>query len=72
MGAREFSVKGSADRFKTIQEISLAAYTTIPRGWRRDLEAVDYYDAEPDLPVRELHLRRRHRQRHGPVKIRAS
>jgi carbon-monoxide dehydrogenase large subunit len=40
----KFSVKGSPDRFKTIQEISLAAYTNHPAGMEAGLEAVDYYD----------------------------
>ena len=40
----KFSVKGSPDRFKTIQEISLAAYTNHPQGMEAGLEAVDYYD----------------------------
>jgi carbon-monoxide dehydrogenase large subunit len=40
----KFSVKGSPDKFKTIQEISLAAYTNHPPGMEAGLEAVDYYD----------------------------
>jgi carbon-monoxide dehydrogenase large subunit len=40
----KFSVKGSPDRFKTIQEIALAAYTNHPQGMEAGLEAVDYYD----------------------------
>jgi carbon-monoxide dehydrogenase large subunit len=40
----KFSVKGSPDRFKTIQEISFAAYTNFPQGMEMGLEAVDYYD----------------------------
>jgi aerobic carbon-monoxide dehydrogenase large subunit len=40
----KFSVKGSPDRFKTIQEISLAAYTNHPQGMEAGLEAVDHYD----------------------------
>ncbi len=40
----KWSVKGSPDRFKTIQEISLAAYTNFPAGMEMGLEAVDYYD----------------------------
>ncbi|MEK6284487.1 MAG: aerobic carbon-monoxide dehydrogenase large subunit [Acidobacteriota bacterium] len=40
----KFSVKGSPDRAKTIQEISLAAYTNHPPGMEAGLEAVDYYD----------------------------
>jgi carbon-monoxide dehydrogenase large subunit len=40
----KFSVKGSPDRFKTIQEIALAAYTNHPAGMEAGLEAVDYYD----------------------------
>jgi carbon-monoxide dehydrogenase large subunit len=40
----KFSVKGSPDRSKTIQEISFAAYTNHPQGMEAGLEAVDYYD----------------------------
>ncbi|MFL5715824.1 MAG: aerobic carbon-monoxide dehydrogenase large subunit [Chloroflexota bacterium] len=40
----KFSVKGSPDRFKTIQEIAFAAYTHFPQGMEMGLEAVDYYD----------------------------
>ena len=40
----KFSVKGSPDRFKTIQEIAFAAYTNYPQGMEMGLEAVDYYD----------------------------
>ena len=40
----KFSVKGSPDRFKTIQEISFAAYTNHPAGMEAGLEAVNYYD----------------------------
>ncbi len=40
----KFSVKGSPDRFKTIQEIAFAAYTNFPVGMEMGLEAVDYYD----------------------------
>ena len=40
----KFTVKGSPDRFKTIQEIALAAYTNHPQGMEAGLEAVDYYD----------------------------
>jgi carbon-monoxide dehydrogenase large subunit len=40
----KFSVKGSPDRFKTIQEIAFAAYTNLPEGMEAGLEAVDYYD----------------------------
>jgi carbon-monoxide dehydrogenase large subunit len=40
----KFSVKGSPDRSKTIQEISFAAYTNHPAGMEAGLEAVDYYD----------------------------
>jgi carbon-monoxide dehydrogenase large subunit len=39
-----FSVKGSPDRSKTIQEIAFAAYTNHPAGMEAGLEAVDYYD----------------------------
>jgi len=40
----KFSVKGSPDRSKTIQEIAFAAYTNFPKGMEMGLEAVDYYD----------------------------
>jgi carbon-monoxide dehydrogenase large subunit len=40
----KFSVKGSPDKFKTIQEIAFAAYTNHPAGMEAGLEAVDYYD----------------------------
>ena len=40
----KFSVKGSPDRFKTIQDIAFAAYTNFPQGMEMGLEAVDYYD----------------------------
>ena len=59
----KFSVKGSPEKSKTIQEIAFAAYTNHPQGMEAGLEAVDYYDP-PNLtfPFGELHLRRRHRQ----------
>jgi len=40
----KFSVKGSPQRSKTIQEIAFAAYTNHPPGMEAGLEAVDYYD----------------------------
>src|ERR1700675_3023247 len=40
----KFSVKGSPDRFKTIQEIAFAAYTNYPQGMEGGMEAVHYYD----------------------------
>src|SRR3954449_12764455 len=40
----KFTVRGSPDRFKTIQEIAFAAYTNFPQGMEMGLEAVDYYD----------------------------
>ncbi len=40
----KWSVKGSPDRFKTIQEIAFAAYTNHPQGMEAGFEAVDYYD----------------------------
>ena len=40
----KFCVKGSPDRFKTIQDIAFAAYTNFPQGMEMGLEAVDYYD----------------------------
>jgi carbon-monoxide dehydrogenase large subunit len=39
-----FSVKGSPEKTKTIQEIAFAAYTNHPQGMEAGLEAVDYYD----------------------------
>ena len=39
-----FSVKGSPERGKTIQEITFAAYTNHPAGMEAGLEAVSYYD----------------------------
>jgi len=43
-GSGAFSVKGSPDKKKTIQEIAFAAYTNHPQGMEAGLEAVDYYD----------------------------
>ena len=40
----KFTVKGSPDRFKTIQDIAFAAYTNLPDGMEAGLEAVNYYD----------------------------
>ncbi|HEX6533864.1 MAG TPA: aerobic carbon-monoxide dehydrogenase large subunit [Gemmatimonadaceae bacterium] len=40
----KFRVRGSPDRFKTIQEIAFAAYTNHPPGMEAGLEAVSYYD----------------------------
>jgi carbon-monoxide dehydrogenase large subunit len=40
----KFSVKGSPNRSKTIQEIAFAAYTNHPPGMEAGLEATDYYD----------------------------
>jgi carbon-monoxide dehydrogenase large subunit len=40
----KFSVKGSPDRFKTIQDVAFAAYTNVPDGMEAGLEAVNYYD----------------------------
>jgi aerobic carbon-monoxide dehydrogenase large subunit len=40
----KFTVRGSPDRSKTIQEIAFAAYTNHPQGMEAGLEAVDYYD----------------------------
>jgi carbon-monoxide dehydrogenase large subunit len=40
----KFSVKGSPQRSKTIQDIAFAAYTNHPPGMEAGLEAVDYYD----------------------------
>ena len=40
----KFSVKGSPDKPKTIQDIAFAAYTNHPQGMEAGLEAVSYYD----------------------------
>src|SRR5437773_7639763 len=40
----KFSVKGAPGKFKTIQDISFAAYTNHPQGLEAGLEAVSYYD----------------------------
>ena len=40
----KFSVRGSPDRGKTIQEIAFAAYTNHPQGMEAGLEATHYYD----------------------------
>lgn len=39
-----FYVRGSPDRFKTIQDVALAAYTNFPPGLEPGLEDVCYYD----------------------------
>src|SRR4030081_57581 len=39
-----FSVKGSPDRSKTIQEAVFAAYTNLPEGMEPGMEGVTYYD----------------------------
>ena len=63
----KFTVKGSPDRFKTIAEIAFAAYTNHPAGdGGRPRGDRLLRPAEPDLPVRQLHLRRRHRQGDRP------
>jgi len=40
----KFTVKGSPNKSKTIQEIAFAAYTNIPEGMEAGLEGVHYYD----------------------------
>jgi aerobic carbon-monoxide dehydrogenase large subunit len=40
----KFSVKGSPERSKTIQECAFAAYTNLPEGMQAGLEGVHYYD----------------------------
>jgi carbon-monoxide dehydrogenase large subunit len=40
----KFFVKGSPDKFKTIQEAAFAAYTNLPEGMEPGLEGVHYYD----------------------------
>ena len=63
----KFSVKGSPDQSKTIQEIAFAAYTNHPAGdGGRPRGGRLLRPAQPDLPVRQLHLRGRHRQGHRP------
>ncbi len=39
-----FSVRGTPERVKTIQEIAFAAYTDHPEGMEAGLEATNYYD----------------------------
>ena len=61
----KFSVKGAPQKSKTIQEIALAAYTNHPPGHGGGPRSGQLLrSAEPDLPVRLLHRRRRHRSRH--------
>jgi len=40
----KFYVKGSPERFKTIQDAAFAAYTNLPEGMQPGLEGVHYYD----------------------------
>ncbi len=40
----KFYVKGSPERFKTIQDAAFAAYTNLPEGMEPGLEGVTYYD----------------------------
>jgi carbon-monoxide dehydrogenase large subunit len=40
----KFSVKGSPDQSKTIQDCAFAAYTNLPEGMEAGLEGVTYYD----------------------------
>jgi carbon-monoxide dehydrogenase large subunit len=42
--AGRFSVKGSPERAKTIQDVAFAAYTDLPDGMEAGLEGVTYYD----------------------------
>ena len=52
-------------RSKTIQEIAFAAYTNHPQGMEAGPRGGELLrSAEPDLPLRQLHLRGRHRPRH--------
>jgi aerobic carbon-monoxide dehydrogenase large subunit len=44
LDAGKFSVRGTPDRFVTIQEVALAAYTNLPDGMEYGLEGVHYYD----------------------------
>ncbi len=61
----KFFVKGAPQKSKTIQEIALAAYTNHPPGMEAGLEAVELLRSpEPDLPLRQLHLRGGHRPRY--------
>ena len=53
----KFSVKGSPDRFKTIQEIAFAAYTNHPAGDGGGPRGGRLLrPAEPDLPVRQSYI----------------
>src|SRR2546427_5010370 len=48
----KFSVKGAADRFKTIQDIAFAAYTNHPQGMEAGLDAGRYYHPpQPPPPL---------------------
>jgi len=40
----KWSVKGTPERFKTIQDCAFAAYTNLPEGLEPGLEGVHYYD----------------------------
>ena len=54
------------DQAKTIQEIAFAAYTNHPPGHGSGARGHRLLrPAEPHLPLRQLHLRRGHRQGHG-------
>ena len=62
----KWSVKGSPDRFKTIQEIAFAAYTNHPAGMEAGPRGGRLLrPAQPDVPVRLVHRRRGHRQGDG-------
>ncbi len=60
-------VKGDPEQGKTIAEIALAAHGTrraAGGGRRQPRRRGHLRPAEPDVPVRRLHLRRRHRRGH--------
>ncbi len=44
LDAGKLSVRGTPDRFVTIQDVALAAYTNLPDGMEYGLEGVHYYD----------------------------
>ena len=61
-----FSVRGAPQKSKTIQEIAFAAYTNHPpRHGGRPRGGLVLRSAQPDVPLWQLHLRRRHRPRDG-------
>ena len=62
-------VKGDPEKHALIDDIAARAYSgeELPGGdGRRARRPGDLRPAEPHLPLRRLHRRRRHRSRHGP------